>query len=104
MAGARLRMGWSPAEGHTMKKLYMRAALLTCATIAVSPAFANHSWGGYHWNKTGSKVQLDVLKAVSSPWTASVNTAITDWNQSTVIALNGQTASGVNTKKCSPIA
>jgi len=94
----------SPAEGHTMKPIWMRAALLSCAAVVASPALADHSWGGYHWNKTGKKVQLDTLKAVSSAWTTSVNGAISDWNQSTVIALNGQNASGVNTKKCSPIA
>ena len=85
-----------------MKKLYMRAALLTCATIAVSPAFANHSWGGYHWSKSGSKVQLEVRKAITSQWTTSVNRAITDWNQSTVIALTGVTASGVKHQEMQP--
>jgi hypothetical protein len=87
-----------------MKKLYLRAALLSCAVVAVSPAIANHSWGGYHWSKSGAKVQLEVRKAITSQWGTSVNRAITDWNQSSVIALTGVTASGVNTRKCNPVA
>jgi hypothetical protein len=87
-----------------MRKAIVTAALLSCAVIAVSPALADHSWGGYHWNKTGAKVQLDVLKATTSQWDTSVNGAIVDWNQSSVIALNLVPASGVNAKKCSPVA
>lgn len=86
-----------------MGKLFVRAALLSCAALAVSPAIGNHSWGGYHWNKTGSEVELDVLKSISSQWTSSVGTAISDWNASSVLALSGQPSSA-NTKKCSPIA
>jgi hypothetical protein len=87
-----------------MKKTIVGIALLSCAAFAASPALADHSWGGYHWNKTGSKVQLEVRKAITSPWITSVNGAINDWNQSSVVALTGVTASGVNTKKCNPVA
>jgi len=88
-----------------MKKSIIRVALISGAALAaLTPAIASHSWGGYHWSMSGPKVQLDVLKAITSQWNTSVNTAISDWNQSSVIALTGQTAAGVNTKKCSPIA
>lgn len=87
-----------------MKKTILRVALLSCAAVAVGPAMANHSWNDYHWSKSGTKLELDVLKAISSPWITSVNGAINDWNQSSVVSLTGQNASGVNTKKCSPIA
>lgn len=87
-----------------MKKTMLRLALLSCATLAVGPAMANHSWGGYHWNKTGSDVELEVVKAVTSQWNTSVNTAIGDWNQSRVLSLTGAAGSGISAKKCSPIA
>lgn len=86
-----------------MKRLIVRAALLSCAALAVGPAMANHSWGGYHWNKTGSEVELDVMKSISSQWTTSVTGAIADWHASTVLKLNGLPSSA-NAKKCSPIA
>jgi len=87
-----------------MKRILLRTALLSCAVFAVTPAQADHSWGGYHWSKSGPKVQLEVRKAITSQWNSSVNTAINDWNQSSVVALTGVTASGVNTKKCNPVA
>lgn len=89
-----------------MTKFKLRVALLCCAALAAGPALADHSWGGYHWNKTGSELQLEVVKAVSSQWTTSVNTAISDWDKpnTSVLNLTGTTGSGVNTKKCSPIA
>jgi hypothetical protein len=87
-----------------MNRVFVRAALLTCAALITGPAVANHSWGGYHWNKTGSTVNLEVVKAVTSQWTNSVNTSVSDWNASSVLVLNGVSGAGINTKKCSPIA
>jgi hypothetical protein len=102
-AGFALSGCHQPAEGHGMSKIWVRAALLSCAALAVGPAMANHSWGSYHWNKTGSEVQLDVLKSITSQWNTSVNASISDWNQSSVLSLAGQNSSA-NAKKCSPIA
>lgn len=89
-----------------MKKTIAYAALLSCAAIAVSPALADHSWGGYHWNKTGSTLNLEVVKAVTSQWNTSVNTAISDWDKpnTSVLDLTGVVGSGINARKCNPIA
>lgn len=86
-----------------MKKSVATAALLSCAVIAVGPAMANHSWGNYHWARTSNPLKLDVMTAVTSQWTSSVGTSISDWEQSNALALTGKTATGVNTKKCSAI-
>jgi hypothetical protein len=86
-----------------MKKSVATAALLSCAVIAVGPALANHSWGNYHWARTSNPLKLDVMTAVTSQWTSSVGTSISDWEQSNALTLTGKTATGVNTKKCSAI-
>ena len=86
-----------------MIKIWMRAALLSCAALAVGPAMANHSWGNYHWARTSNPLKLDVMTATASKWDTSVGTAVSDWEQSNVLSLTRKTATGVNTKKCSAI-
>lgn len=86
-------------------KIFRRVALFTCVALgALTPASANHSWGGYHWATNGSGLSLTVNTAVSAAWTSSVGTAISDWESSKVLALTQRDASGISTKKCSPIA
>lgn len=87
-----------------MKKTVVSAALLSCAVFAVGPAFATHAWGNYHWARTSNPVALKINVAVGSAWTTSVGTAITDWNQSSVLSLSNLPKSGVDTRKCNPIA
>ena len=86
-----------------MRKMFVRAALLSCAALVTGPAIANHSWGNYHWARTSNPLKLDVMTAISSQWNSSVGTSIADWEQSRVLTLTGKTASGVNTKKCTAI-
>ena len=86
-----------------MTKVMLRAAVLSCAALAVGPAMANHSWGGYHWARTSNPLKLDVMRASSSQWNTSITTAIADWHQSNVIDLTGKTATGIDPKKCTAI-
>lgn len=85
-----------------MGKLFVRAALLSCAALAVSPAFGNHSWGGYHWAGDGSNVTIKVNTSITSQWNKSVGDSILDWNGHE-LTLNS-VSSSANAKKCSPIA
>lgn len=80
-------------------------AAVAIAILAAGPAVAEHQWGSYHWSKSGDKVVLNVRTAMNSQWNISYNKALADWNQSTVLELVDKgAASGVNTKKCNPIA
>lgn len=80
------------------------AALAAVSVAALSvPASATHSWGGYHWAGNGSNLTLKVNKAITSPWTTSVNTSISDWNASNELTLTSATSTA-NRRKCSPIA
>jgi hypothetical protein len=86
-----------------MKMLRRVALAAGAAVIALTPAAANHSWGGYHWAGDGHSLTLKVNTAITSQWNSSVGTSISDWNQSTQLTLNSQ-AAAVDPKKCNPIA
>src|SRR5687768_3733149 len=94
----------SPAEGHTMNKTMLGVALLSGAALIAGPALADHWWGGYHWSLSGSQLNLDVVDAVTPQWDPALNTAIADWNASSVLNFTKVSGTGVNAKKCSPIA
>lgn len=87
-----------------MKTIIRVALVAGVAIAALKPAIATNSWGGYHWAGSGQNLTLKVNTAITSQWTASVGTAISDWNQSTELTLNGPISSSANTKKCNPIA
>jgi len=87
-----------------MKKTLIRVALVSSAGFAaLTPAIANHSWGGYHWAGNGSNITIRVNTSITSQWNSSVATSISDWNQSTELTLN-QSPSSAGAKKCNPIA
>ena len=68
------------------KKWRTRSVILGVALTAIAaPAIASHSWNGYHWKRTTQEISPPVGDNVSSQWDSYLNTAIADWNQSTVI-------------------
>lgn len=76
--------------------------LLSAGAIA-TVAFANHSWGGYHWARTANQFTLKLGNNVSSAWTANLAVASNDWNVSAVLdttVVAGQT----DPRKCRPTA
>jgi predicted Zn-dependent protease len=88
-----------------MKRTLLSLAVVATALAVVSPsAYADHSWGGYHWKRTiDAPLTMNVVSSVTSQWTPSVSTAIADWNVSTVLDLTlvlGNTSS-TSRKKCS---
>jgi hypothetical protein len=80
------------------------ALLLTLGLLATpSLAMANHSWGGYHWARTSNPFTLLVGDNVNATWDASLNGAISDWSQSSVLNLT-KVAGGTRPKPCKPTA
>ena len=55
--------------------------------VLAVPAFANHSWGGYHWARTSNPFTVKVGDNVTSQWDGILNTTISDWSSSTVLNL-----------------
>ena len=72
---------------HHMKKIIIFASLVLSFGGLVSVAYADHSWGGYHWARTSSSFALKVGDNVSSAWDPYLNEAIADWNISSVLDL-----------------
>jgi hypothetical protein len=85
-------------------KMYHRVVLAaTAAVLSLTPASANHSWGGYHWAGNGQELALKVNTTITSQWSTSVGKALSDWNKSTELTLSSAGVSA-DPKKCSPIA
>lgn len=63
---------------HSVFVVAVSAALLG---LSATPASASHSWGKYHWARSGA-VQLNILSSVTSDWSGALSTANGDWNQS----------------------
>lgn len=92
-----------------MKKMYVRVALLSCAALAVSPAFAGHAWNNYHWSRGGAEVTAPVGDNVTSVWDSYLQVAVNGgggkpgWNNSSVIQSSLVGGSVTNPKTCKPV-
>jgi len=76
------------------------AAVLVGAFAAA--ASAHHSWGTYHWGRTANPFTLTAIDTTSSGWTTYVNTALGDWNSSSV--LNVSKTTGTSKRRCAAVS
>jgi hypothetical protein len=91
-------------------KLATRLGLAACVALgALTPASANHWWGGYRWaSSTPGKLSVRVNVAVDSVWAPYVTQSIADWENpivggvSDVLTLPNGTVT-VDRRKCNPI-
>jgi hypothetical protein len=68
-----------------------------------SLTFADHSWGNYHWARTGNPFTLQLGDNVSGAWDGHLATTRSDWDVSTVLdtaVVSGGTND--NIRKCRP--
>ena len=72
-------------------------ALLSVVAFA-SAAYANHSWGDYHWARSANPLILKAGDNVSSVWDDYLNEAIGDWRLSSVLDLE-KVDGGTNNSK-----
>lgn len=98
-----------------MNRLQRVALAAGTAVLALTPASANHWWGGYHWARsTPGALSLTVNTAVDSNWQSYVNTSIADWDvpvddpysnlqEPDVLSLASGAVS-VDRRKCNPIS
>jgi hypothetical protein len=82
--------------------------LVLIFALAAFPASvsANHSWGGYHWARTSNPFTITIIDSMTSDWDGNLDTAISDWNQSSVLNVAeeaGSEASNVR-KRCRPVS
>ncbi|MBI2031545.1 MAG: hypothetical protein HYT08_02915 [Candidatus Levybacteria bacterium] len=62
---------------------------------------ANHSWGNYHWARTGNPFNLRLGDNVSLAWDSYLNTSSSDWSISSVLDTS-IVAGGTNARRCRP--
>ena len=80
---------------------YLGVAFTLAVLAMPSAAQANHAWGCYHWARSNNPVQLNIGDNVTSIWDGHLSTAVSEWNQSTVLAL-AEVAGGSPRKNCRP--
>jgi hypothetical protein len=79
--------------------LLVAVAIAALAAISAPAAFANHSWGGYHWARTANPFTVKLGDNVSGLWDGMLLTASSDWSQSTVLDTT-VVAGGTRAKAC----
>ena len=79
--------------------------VLVLLALAAVPAFANHSWGGYHWARTANPFTVKIHENMDSIWEPYLQTAVNDWNASNVFDFQVLWQSPVSSKrKCASTA
>jgi hypothetical protein len=90
-----------------MRRFGVVLALVATMSLVVwqDPAQANHKWGKYHWSQSVSPFPLSVIDSTTnSPiaWSTYLSSAVTQWDQSTVVTIS-KTSSGSSTRStCDP--
>ncbi len=79
-----------------MKKFIIAGSVVAALSLSLvgGVAFANHSWGGYHWARTANPFTLKVGDNVSSTWDSYLTTTSLDWSASTVLNTTVVTGQG----------
>lgn len=62
-------------------------AMILIASAVATTAYANHSWGGYHWARTANPFTLTLGDNLSASWDPYLATSVSDWSSSTVLDL-----------------
>ena len=64
-------------------------------------AWANHSWGDYHWGRTSNPFTLKLGDNLSSSWDPYLGTTSSDWSVSSVLDTT-IVAGGTAARRCRP--
>ena len=85
-----------------MRKFLAVSVTALAVAITASAAFATHAWGNYHWARTSNPFTLKLGDNVTSTWDSYLNTASSQWSQSSV--LDTTVVAGQAKGKCRPTA
>lgn len=83
-----------------LSKFTVVVVLLSASAFATI-AYASHSWGGYHWARTGNTFNLKLGDNVSATWDGHLSTASSDWSVSSV--LDTTVVAGGFKRNCGPV-
>jgi hypothetical protein len=83
-----------------IKKFLSAASIVLALALLTSTANAGHTWGNYHWARTANPIPLKVIDSVSNGWQYELDTALGEWNQSSVLDMTvGSTNDSRRTRK-----
>jgi len=71
-----------------MNRRLAKAGLAIAIAAVSAAAYASHSWGNYHWARTTSSFDLQVIDSNSALWDSHLNAALSQWSQSQKLNLN----------------
>ena len=85
------------------RRMLVFTAVALAAVSFGAVAYANHAWGNYHWARTSNPFTLKIYNnTTTASWTQHFNTAVTDWDKSSVI--NFARFTGTSSKRCAMVA
>lgn len=93
-----------------MFKLPRRRHLLVILALAASAtfaavAYANHSWGGYHWARTANPFTLKLGdNLTTADWKSHLSQTSSDWNSGQGTPVLTAIVAGQSNKRCSMVA
>lgn len=79
---------------------FAAVAVLLAAGAFATTAHATHSWGGYHWARTGNPFTVKLGDNVGGVWDGHLAAASTDWSVSSV--LDTTVVAGQSKGNCQP--
>ncbi len=85
-----------------MKKYSIILGGIVLSMFVANVAYANHSWGGYHWARTANPFTVKLGNNLTSAWNSFLQTASSDWSVSSV--LDTSIVTGANKKNCGPVS
>jgi hypothetical protein len=66
-----------------MHRTLVRTAVFVALGGAIAlPAVASHSWNNYHWARTASSFDLQVVDSVTSQWQTAFDMSLQEWGKS----------------------
>jgi hypothetical protein len=90
--------------GPAFRRQIVMFALIIALVMAAlpAPASAGHSWGSYHWGRTGNPFTIMLGSNLSGDWPVHLSTASTDWTNWSDVLDTTIVGGGTNPKRCSP--
>jgi hypothetical protein len=71
------------------------------AGLSAAPAWANHSWNGYHWARKSNPFTVKLGDNVGGKWDSMLRTASSDWSKSSALDTS-VVAGGTKPRSCRP--
>lgn len=89
-----------------LKKAALAGAGVAAIALVATGANASHAWSDYHWGRTTTSFNLQVVDSVTSFWQLEYNTALSEWSASSKLDLTTTSAddSTRTRKQCKMVA